>query len=210
MDYYESEQEQIDKLKKWWQENGKSILAGLVIGGVILFGGRAWVDYQNTQAESASAEFSQISDALKKGDSDIVINRGDQIIKTYPESPYAAMSALAIAKIKVEQNELAEAASRLRWVLDNAKQPDIKHIARTRLARVMISQGENAKALALLENVNAENFEASYEEIKGDAYLAMNQLANARLAYRAALDAAPTGVNTQSLQIKLDNLGLEN
>ena len=31
MDVYKTEEEQVEAIKKWWQENGKSIIAGVVI-----------------------------------------------------------------------------------------------------------------------------------------------------------------------------------
>jgi len=46
----DSEEEQVDKLKKWWDSNGKQIIAGAVLGLAGIFGWNYYVDYQDSQA----------------------------------------------------------------------------------------------------------------------------------------------------------------
>jgi predicted negative regulator of RcsB-dependent stress response len=54
MDIHASEKEQVEALKKWWKENGSSLITGLLLGAAILLGGKAWFSYRETQALSAS------------------------------------------------------------------------------------------------------------------------------------------------------------
>ena len=207
MEGYASDREQIESLKKWWKENGKVLIVALALGFGAIFGGKAWVDYKNSQAESAALEFEQLLEELKQKNNQAVVERGNHIIDTFPKTPYAALAALALAKIKVEEGDYVSAREKLQWILDHARQPDMLLTARMRLAKVMITQGEAAQAVTLLDAVDPENFLSSYEEIKGDAYLATGEHDKARLAYKKAFDAASSGMPSQELQMKLDDLG---
>ena len=53
MDVYTSEDEQVEALKKWWKENGKSVIGGVIIGAGLLFGGRAYIEQGKWQVDIA-------------------------------------------------------------------------------------------------------------------------------------------------------------
>jgi len=203
---YTSEQEQLEAIKKWWKENGKLVIAGVVLGLGALFGGKAWIDYKNTLAESASMEFEQLLEELKQKNNQAVSERSEHIIASFPKTPYASLAALALATTKADGGEYESARSRLQWVLDHARQSGMIHTARMRMAKIMIAQGEAAQAVTLLDGADPEHFLASYEEIKGDAYIAMGETAKAEQAYKKALNTATSGIS-QHLQMKLDDLG---
>ena len=65
MDQYGTEEEQVEALKRWWDENGKLTIAAVVIALSTGFGWRAFQDYQVTQADLAS-ESSLVLRAGKK------------------------------------------------------------------------------------------------------------------------------------------------
>lgn len=203
-----TEEEQIEAIKKWWQENGKAVIAGLVIGTAVLFGGKYWKEKQESLAQSASTEYEAIVSEFQKNNDEVVKNRGNELISTYPESLYATMTALLLAKQNVENGDLAAAHERLQWVLDNAKQDEIKHVARVRLARVLLAQGQAEQGLVLLNSVDPGVFKPSYEEARGDIQAALNNPEAALTAYSTALAAMPENTNPQNLQMKIDNLGL--
>ena len=60
MDGYRTDEEQVEQLKKWWNENGKSIIGGIAIGLIAIFGWRGWQDHQVTQGEQASNLYEQM------------------------------------------------------------------------------------------------------------------------------------------------------
>lgn len=201
------EEEQLETLKKWWAEYRVPVIAGLVIGFGVLFGSRAWIGYQNNLAMSASTEFGQLQRELAQGNSDAVLKRGDHILESYAGTPYAALAALAIAKLKVDQDELAEARRRLQWVIDNAAQREFVHVARLRLARVLLAAGSAEQALTLVSNIETADFAPSYAEVKGDIYAELGRRDEARAAYRAALDGLGSAAGARLVQMKLDDLG---
>lgn len=132
----------------------------------------------------------------------------EELMSAYSATPYAAHAAFALAKFAVEDGDLAAAARALRWALDNGKDDTLLHIARLRLASVLLSQDEADEALALLNGANPEGFVARYDELIGDAYLHKGDVANAREAYQRSLEKLPSGADEHALlKLKLDNLG---
>lgn len=208
MEGYTSEQEQVEAIKKWWKENGKLVIIGLVVGLGVIFGGKSWLEHKNTLAESASMEYEQLLEDLRQKNSPAVSERGEHIIAAFPKTPYASLAALALAKTKQEEVDYESARAKLQWVVDHAREPEMVHTARIRLAKVMIAQGEPAQAITLLNAVATfpENFIATYEEIKGDAYIATGESVKAAKAYKKALDTTIPGTSSQQLQMKLDDI----
>ena len=204
---YETEEQQIEALKKWWKENGKAFVIGATIGVAALLGVKGWFNYQNSQRVAASAEFQHLTQELKAGENQSVMIRADHIIDAFPSTPYAPLAAMALAKVKVEDGQLAAAQSKLQWAVDNARQDDLRHTARLRLARVMLAAGQADQALAVIDKVKPEGFAAAYQEVRGDIYVAMQQPDKARTAYQAALDALQPGEDNGILQMKLEDLG---
>ncbi len=203
-----TEEEQIESIKKWWKENGTSVVVGLVVGFGALIGGNYWMQYDASQRQNASLEFSQLQDDLQQTRNDAVMTRGDHIINNFSDTPYAVLSAFAIAKLKVDEGDLLAARARLQWVLDNSKQLEFLHMARIRMATVMLAEGNGDGALALLNSAEAGEYLPLYEELKGDIYVSLSQHSQARSAYEKALKANDKGDNSM-LQMKLDDLGGE-
>jgi len=205
-----AEQEQAESLKRWWKENGTVVIVGLVVGLAIVVGYRLWLDYTYGKAEAASAEYQQLMVELDQQTYDRVYDRGGRIISQYESTPYAQLASLAMAKAYVAQDDLAGAATQLRRVLQNADSEAMQHVARLRLARVLLSQGSTSEALSLIETVDGATFTSVYEELKGDIQLAQQQPALARTSYTKALALLGAGRDRSLLQMKLDNVGPSN
>ena len=54
-----TDEEQVEALKKWWRENGKSVVGGVVLGLALVGGWRGWQYYEQTRAvlEALEREF---------------------------------------------------------------------------------------------------------------------------------------------------------
>jgi len=204
---FETEEQQVEAIKKWWKENGKAIILGAVLTLVAVGAGRYWFEYQSTRSESASVEYSQLLSELGQDNREAVVKRGEYLVNTYPKTGYAALAALIVAKARVEAGEMAAARSQLQWVIDNTPQAELKDVARLRLARIQLAEGDAQQALATLSGIDSDVFAAAAEEIRGDAYMAMGDTGAARTAYQKALDSSEPGVDTRLLRMKLDNIG---
>ena len=207
MEVYSTDEERVEALKKWWKENGKSLIAGVALGLSALFGWQAWMAGKNAEAESASNYYTKMVATLEAGDNDEAQKQAAEIIGQFSESPYAVLAALSIAKLKVEQDDLLGARTQLQWALDNSALEEMKQIIRLRLARVLLALDETDNALGLLSGVDAGSFLAAYEELMGDVYVKQGKYQQAAESYRSSL--SKLGFNSQHrslLQLKLDDL----
>lgn len=207
MSAYETEEQQVEAIKNWWKENGKSLIFGVVFTLAAVGGGRYWFDYQKTRAESASVEYDQLLVEMAQDNKEAIIKRGEYIVSAYSKSGYAALSALIVAKTRVEAGELAAARSQLLWVIENSDQAELKNVARLRVARILLAEENYQQALATLTGIDSDAFSAPADEIRGDVYMAMDNTDAARTAYQKALDGSEPGTNTRQLRMKLDNIG---
>ena len=122
---YGSEEEQVEAIKKWLRSHGPSIIAGIVIGLALIGGWRFWTSYQLSQAESASQGYEALTATVADNDLAETRTAAPALKDDYPDSAYAPLAALQLAKLAVEQNDNATAISELEWAVANAKDPNI-------------------------------------------------------------------------------------
>ncbi|MEN8206230.1 MAG: tetratricopeptide repeat protein [Pseudomonadota bacterium] len=207
MDANLTDDEKLAELKKWWGENGGSIITGVVLGLAVLFGGKAWFAYQDRKAEAASDIYTMLMVALERGESQIVTEKAGVLVSDYTGTPYATLAALALARMNIEAGELAVAQSHLQWVIANTNSDLSRETARLRLARVMIAMDKLDGALALLDQaVPGTAFDPLYTEVRGDVDVARGDLAAANKTYQAALaNTASDAPGRHLLQLKYDS-----
>ena len=210
METYTTEEEQIARIKKWWGENGKAIIFGLVIGLGGIFGYRYWESAQIAQGQSASINYEHLLALASGGASEEVTNAGQAIIDGYPKTTYAKLSALVLAKLAVDVRDLAEAKERLNWIVSNAKGGKILPVALSRLARIHLAEGNAAEAAAAIAKINA-SYADQFIELRGDVLLAEGKTEDALAMYERALsDIRERGSSANALQLKIDNIALAN
>ncbi len=203
----ETDEEQLEALRRWWRENGRSIIAGIVIGLAGLGGWSGWNWYQNEQALAASDLYEDVVAALEQGNHDTVTEQASRLRDDYGGTTYATLGALAGARAAVEQGDLERAREWLRWTVDEAGGVELTSIARARLARVISAQGDADAALSVLEADVPAAFTGLYAEIRGDVLAQQGDRDAAVEAYRQALDASGSVANRQLIERKLNRLG---
>ena len=207
MDEFLSEQEQVERLKKWWLDNWKSIFAGVVIALIIIFGWRYWQHRTQVRGLTASAMYDQMGQLLAAGQGPQALQVANQLVNNYSDTPYAAQAALAMAQYDVGSHKPDDAMQMLDWTINHSHDDGLKLLARLRLARVKLSVGDPQAALAALSGVAARGFAALFDEVRGDAYVTLGETAKARAAYRRALgEWTPQMGDKSLLQMKLDSL----
>jgi predicted negative regulator of RcsB-dependent stress response len=206
---YETDEEQLEAIKKWWKENGRSIIAGVIIGLGGLLGWRGWVSYQENQAKAASEHFDALHTAAERNDADVVFKNSKVLQSSYSSTPYAALAALETAKLRAQEGDLDAAKIELQWAIDHSPQETVRDVATIRLARVLIGQRQYDTALAALSEQLPPGYMALVEEVRGDAWVAKGEIDKARAAYDRAI-VSSGGNNIEYLQMKRDDLGEEN
>lgn len=209
MEIYESERDQIEALKKWWKENGRVVSLGLVIGLGSVFGWTSWKAYATAQAEKASALYQQMISRAGARDFARADELAEVLMRDFSDSGYAELTGLVRANSAFARNQLAEARGYLRWVIDTARRPELKAIARLRLARLLLDDGDAAGATALLDAAEPGTLIVAYEELRGDIAFAGSDPKAAAKRYMAALAAEDlSSAGRARIQMKLDDLGL--
>ena len=213
-----AEEETIEALKKWWDENGKQLVLIVV---AVLTGYTSWILWQNNQsatAESASDMYEEIlalaatepGVAATEEERAEIIGLSSQLIADHPGSIYAQYGALFAAQQHVSSNDLDAAENSLQWIIDNPldglfsdDDEGLMLAAGLRLGRVVLAKGEAERALIIVNNLDPKAFEAGFAELRGDIYVGMDRFLDARDSYVAAQQA---GSNSDSLRMKLDEL----
>ncbi len=208
MDFNSSDDEQVEALKKWWAENGRSLVVGLVLGISGIFGWQYWQGYTAQRAEVASLEYELMIVALKENKAREVESRAEQLVLNFSSTPYAALAGLAVARSKVDAGDMVGAQPHLQWVIDNASDAAVKALAAYRLARVTLSAGDAAGAKVMIPEDKPVGFAAHYAELEGDIAFSLGNTDSARKAYAVALELMDTTAARRSLvQMKKDDLG---
>ncbi|GAA3525772.1 YfgM family protein [Zobellella aerophila] len=206
MDIYSTEEQQLDALKRWWQEYGKAILLGSVIGLGGLFGWRYYQDYQLESRSHNAEAFTQMTEQLAEQGSAVFTDAATFAEQNQGNS-YGELAALMLAAEAVKAGELPLAQQQLELALSGIEDTSLEAAARLRLARVLLAQQQYPAAAAELDKVTQPAFSALKQEILGDLYLAQDQHSAAGEAYRAA--AAAGGLsNNPGLQLKMDHLAI--
>ena len=196
----DSEEEQVDKLKKWWDSNGKQIIAGAVLGLAGIFGWNYYVDYQDSQALNARALYlSYASDSANVG-------AYDKLIKDHPSSSYADQATLLMAKYLFEAENYSLALDALKPLMSRENSV-IATTAALRSASLYLELGQHQEALAVLNMDNANEFSGLFYNLAGDVYLDLGNNEEARNSYALAIENITDNSSlSQLIQIKLDDL----
>jgi len=203
------EQEQLAQLKSWWAQYGNLLITGLVIAALAFSGWQGWRYWQDRQAGEASNLFEMLTKATQGSEPKTVRDAAGMLLENYPRTLYASMGALTSAKYFFDKGDLKAAKAQLQWVIDKSPSDEFRDMARLRLANVLLDEKAHEEALKLLEAKHGETFEAQYAALRGDILVAKGQAADARSAYKYALDKAdPKGRELRdSIQMRLDALG---
>ncbi len=205
MEIYDTEEEQLEAVKRWWKENGQSTIVGLVLGIAVILGWNYWQEHKKSQAGQASALYSQLIQAIGTGNNDSAEKLAERIKEQYPKTEYAAYSGLLLAKIKVQQGDAAKAMTILKDIAAGPNR-ELSNIAKIRQVRLMLASGQYEQGLQLINDVDpatSSSFSGNYDELVGDLYVALDRLDQARSSYQKALE---NGYKSPLLQLKIDDL----
>ena len=207
MNEYETEEQQIEALKKWWKENGTSLVIGLLVGVTALFGWRYYTENKNVHAMQASDMYMQVLQGVAlNAVNDQTLDIHNNLINKFADTPYAALSSLALAKSEYDKGNAEAAAAQLELAAKYADDETIVQIANLRLVSLYIEQQKYDEASVLLKASHDKAYDARYEELSGDLYAAKGDVELARAAYDKAI--ALQGVAASKwLKLKRQNLG---
>jgi predicted negative regulator of RcsB-dependent stress response len=202
---YLSEKEQWEWVKAQVRESGPAVVLAIAVVGAGVAGWRWWQGHLDAGRLEAGAKYTQMAQALERGDRSQGLVLLGELERGYPGSPYTDQAKLLAARVYVVGGELDRAATELAAVTGHSKDHDLALVARLRLARVEIAQGKPDAALATLNSAEPGAFAARYHEARGDAYYAKGDRAGALREYRSA----QTGGGAELLTLKIADLASE-
>jgi len=203
------EQEQLAELKSWWKANGNLVVAVVVAAMLAFAGWRYWGIYQANKAAEAAALYETLGKAAQAGDAKALRDAGGALAENYPSTLYAPMGALVAARFYYDRSDLKSAKAQLQWVIERSSSDEMRDLARLRLAAVLLDEKAYDEALKQLDAPHAAATEAQYAALKGDVLVAKGQPAEAKAAYKLALDKADQqdAQFRDSVRMRLDALG---
>ena len=204
------EEEQLEAISQWWQENRTSIIAlvALTLGGAI--GWSQYEDYTRGKAVAAANTYDGLLQERESGESAeelALISAG--LRETHDGEAFAEFASLQVAAAAVEAGDLVLARAELESVMATVElDSTLGQLVQLRLARVMAASGDEAAAVAILEQ-GSSSFPASYAQALGDIHLAAGRESEALLAYQfAQTESLALGGQLGLVDLKVSGLSL--
>ena len=201
--------EQSELVQKWLRDNGVSIIAGIVIGLVGIFGWQQWRNHQARNEGQASQLYQQVQIAQASGKPDTASQLTDQLMKDYAKSPFTVFAVSERAKQQLQAKQLDKAEASLKWAESHATAPALKSLTLLRIAQVELARDNGKEALSTLDRIPADSYQGLAQELRGDVLVKLGRSDEARKAYQAALSAlGEEAPQRGALQMKLDDLAV--
>lgn len=205
MSTYQTEEEQVEALKKWWKDNGKAIILGAVVGLGAVFGWQGWERYQRGQDALAAAYYNEFTATVRTGKDDQATEQGQRLIDQFGGTAYADFAALELARVAYQAGHPDQAKQRLQWVMEHGADPALTELARLRLGMLLLDQGDLDGARAAVDAATPGDYKSRFAELRGDIAKASGDAAAAATAYQDALDAGAE--NADQIRMKLADTG---
>lgn len=206
--YNREEEEKIEGMKAWWDKYGTIITIVLATMVATIGATQVWKYYQQQQAQQAADLYALLKQVQSTNDVEKISDAAHLLTEGYPSSGYAPRAALIAAKASVDAGDTQRAKQQLDWVLNHAKEPEIRDLARLRLASILLDEKNYNAALRHLSAEHLDSFSGLYADLKGDVLLASGKTEEARLSYQAAIDKLNKNNSYFNIvQMKLDALG---
>ena len=204
------EEEQLEAISQWWQENRTSVIAAVVLtlGGTV-----GWSQYEGYTSEKAVAAANTYDGLLQERESGesveelALISAG--LRETHDGEAFAEFASLQVAAAAVQAGDLVLARAELESVIATIElDSTLGQLVQLRLARVMAASGDEAAAVAILEQ-GSSSFPASYAQALGDIHLAAGRESEALLAYQSAqTESLALGGQLGLVDLKVSGLSL--
>ncbi len=199
--------EQSEQARQWLQQNGTSIVTGILLGLAALLGWQQWQQSSLNHRAEAFSKFESLQEAVDKDDKELASKLVEDLRKNYASSPHAALAALELAELQLKDAQLPEAESSLKFVAENAQADSIKSLASLRLARVQLGRGAAQQALDTLKVIEGDSYAGERDQIRGDALSSLGKVEDARKAYDAALAKLDVAASQRkAIEAKRDDL----
>lgn len=204
------EQEQLDRLKHFWNTYGTLITGLLLVAAVAAVAWNGWQYWQRSQSAQSAALYDELDRAAKASDTDRLQRALGDLQQRFASTAYAQQAGLLAASTFASKGKAEEASAALGWVVEKAKDPGYQAVARLRLASLQMDEKAWDAALQQLNASFPVEFQALAADRKGDVYLAQGKRDEARAEYQKAWTAFSAESEYRRLvEIKLNAVGVD-
>ena len=198
-----TDNEREEQIRRWWSDNWAWIIGGVALGLALLAGWQYWQRYQAQTGEQDARSYRAVIESLSRDQRDEAVKQAAELRERRPGSVYADQAELALARAAIDRREFDEATRLLKAIADRSQDVELRRVAQTRHARVLVEQGKHDEAIALLDPAQAGAFAALFHDIRGDAYAAKGDAVSAKREFEAALAAGDEAVGVDRVFIEL-------
>ena len=204
MAYSIEEEQEINQLKDWWKENGKTIIVAFILGVGGMFGWRYWQEHQAEQIAQASAQYDALIYSAQQDEQAKKANI-EQFVQANSKTAYAVFALLDEAKKATEKQDFAAAEVNLNQALTQSQDEVLTSIVALRLSAVQFQLGQLDNALTTLNQVKGESFNARKALLTGDIQVAKGDKVAAKNSFDQAQQSG-SQLEQQMAKMKLNNL----
>jgi len=204
MAYSIEEEQEINQLKDWWKENGKTIIVAFILGVGGMFGWRYWQAHQAEQIAQASAQYDALIYSAQQDEQAKKANI-EQFVQANSKTAYAVFALLDEAKKETEKQDFAAAEVNLNQALTQSQDEVLTSIVALRLSAVQFQLGQLDNALTSLNQVKGESFNARKAILTGDIQVAKGDKVAAKNSFEQAQQSG-SQLEQQMAKMKLNNL----
>lgn len=204
MAYSIEEEQEINQLKDWWKENGKTIIVAFILGVGGMFGWRYWQAHQAEQIAQASAQYDALIYSAQQDEQAKKANI-EQFVQANSKTAYAVFALLDEAKKATEKQDFAAAEVNLNQALTQSQDEVLTSIVALRLSAVQFQLGQLDNALTTLNQVKGESFNARKAILTGDIQIAKGDKVAAKNNFEQAQQSG-SQLEQQMAKMKLNNL----
>lgn len=206
MEIYENEHDQVNAVKRFFAENGKALVVGVVLGVGALVGWRFWSNYQDESVREVSLAYDNAITSIQADKPETLVPAEKFVADN--KNIYGVFASLELAQQYVEANQLDKAAELLGQALAEAKDDNIKAIVSLRLARVQIQSKQADAALASLDALKSESWAMVAADLRGEALLSKGDKQGALEAWRKGAELNTMPALSEIMQMKINNLSV--
>ena len=204
MAYSIEEEQEINQLKDWWKENGKTIIVAFILGVGGMFGWRYWQAHQAEQIAQASAQYDALIYSAQQDEQAKKANI-EQFVQANSKTAYAVFALLDEAKKATEKQDFAAAEANLNQALTQSQDEVLTSIVALRLSAVQFQLGQLDNALTTLNQVKGESFNARKAILTGDIQVTKGDKVAAKNSFEQAQQNG-SQLEQQMAKMKLNNL----
>lgn len=204
MAYSIEEEQEINQLKDWWKENGKTIIIAFILGVGGMFGWRYWQAHQAEQIAQASAQYDALIYSAQQDEQAKKANI-EQFVQANSKTAYAVFALLDEAKKATEKQDFVAAEVNLNQALTQSQDEVLTSIVALRLSAVQFQLGQLDNALTSLNQVKGESFNARKAILTGDIQVAKGDKVAAKNSFEQAQQSG-SQLEQQMAKMKLNNL----